>query len=134
MPAQLDFADETFDVAVSNFVFHEVRSQRVKQLVVREALRVVKKGGVFVFHDMFEQKKLYGDMNAFIEQLRKEGIAEIHYIANTEKETFIPDFLSAPWMPEKYGINIWSKIEVLDEKNKTVSMKLHWSTLNYGSQ
>lgn len=102
--AQLDFADETFDAAVSNFVFHEVRSQPVKQLVVREALRVVKKGGVFVFHDMFEQKKLYGDMNAFIEQLRKEGITEIHYIANTEKETFIPDFLSAPWMLKNMGL------------------------------
>jgi hypothetical protein len=65
---------------------------------------VVKKGGVFVFHDMFEQKKLYGDMYAFIEQLRKEGIAEIHYIANTEKETFIPGLLSAPWMLKNMGL------------------------------
>lgn len=102
--AKLDFADETFDAAVSNFVFHEVRSQAYKQLVVREALRVVKKGGVFVFHDMFEQKRLYGDMNVFMSQLKKEGIAEIHYIANTEKETFIPGFLSTPWMLKDMGL------------------------------
>ncbi len=102
--AKLEFADETFDAAVSNFVFHEVRSQPDKQLVVREALRVVKKGGVFVFHDMFEQKMLYGDMNTFIEQLRKEGITEIHYVANTEKETFIPGYLSAPWMLKNMGL------------------------------
>lgn len=43
--AKLSYADNTFDAAVSNFVFHEVKTQPDKQLVVREALRVVKKGG-----------------------------------------------------------------------------------------
>ena len=41
--AKLDFPDETFDAAVSNFVFHEVRTAKDKRDVVREALRVVKK-------------------------------------------------------------------------------------------
>lgn len=40
------------DAAVSNFVFHEVRTQPDKRQVVREALRVVKKGGSFAFQDM----------------------------------------------------------------------------------
>ncbi|MFQ9410029.1 MAG: class I SAM-dependent methyltransferase [Evtepia gabavorous] len=49
--AHLAFPDETFEAAVSNFVFHEVRTQPDKREVVREALRVVKKGGCFAFQD-----------------------------------------------------------------------------------
>lgn len=45
--ARLDFEDGTFDAAVSNFVFHEVKSAKDKRDVVREALRVVKKGRCF---------------------------------------------------------------------------------------
>lgn len=102
--AKLDFKDETFDAAVSNFVFHEVRTQPDKREVVREALRVVKKGGVFAFQDLFAQKQLYGDMEAFVEELRREGIAEIHYIANVEKKGFIPKFVQAPWMLSGIGL------------------------------
>ena len=40
--AKLDFADETFDAAVSHFVFHDVHSAKAKRDVVREALRVLK--------------------------------------------------------------------------------------------
>ena len=55
--AHLNYADETFDAAVSNFVFHEVHSARDKRDVVREALRVVKRGGAFSFQDLFAQKR-----------------------------------------------------------------------------
>lgn len=54
--AHLNYADETFDAAVSNFVFHEVHSARDKRDVVREALRVVKCGGAFSFQDLSAQK------------------------------------------------------------------------------
>lgn len=56
--AALEFPDESFDAAVSNFVFHEVRAQPDKRQVVRKALRVVKQGGSFAFQDLFSQKKL----------------------------------------------------------------------------
>ena len=103
--AKLDFADETFDAAVSNFVFHEVRTAKDKRDVVKEALRVVKKGGVFSFQDMFSQKTLYGDMEQFICELRAEGISEIHYIGNLEKKLdFIPGFVTTPWMISGMGI------------------------------
>ena len=103
--AKLDFADETFDAAVSNFVFHEVRTAKDKRDVVKEALRVVKKGGVFSFQDMFSQKALYGDMEQFIRELRAEGISEIHYIGNLEKKLdFIPGFVTTPWMISGMGI------------------------------
>lgn len=101
---KLEFASESFDAAVSNFVFHEVRSQSDKRQVVREALRVVKKGGSFAFQDMFEQKALYGDMNAFIEELKAEGISEIYYIGNVEQEDFVPKFVTAPWMIKGVGL------------------------------
>ena len=100
----LDFASESFDAAVSNFVFHEVKSQPDKRELVREALRVVKKGGSFAFQDMFEQKALYGDMNAFIDDLKAEGIAEVRYIGNVENEEFIPSFVTAPWMIKGVGL------------------------------
>ena len=103
--AKLDFADGTFDAAVSNFVFHEVRTAKDKREVVREALRVVKKGGVFSFQDMFSQKALYGDMNEFVEILKSEGISEIHYIGTLEKKLdFIPGFVTTPWMISGMGI------------------------------
>ena len=103
--AHLSFADETFDAAVSNFVFHEVHTAKDKRDVVREALRVVKKGGVFSFQDMFSQKVLYGDMEEFVRRLQAEGITEIHYIGNLEKKLdFIPGFVTTPWMISGMGI------------------------------
>ena len=80
--AKLDFPDETFDAAVSNFVFHEVRTAKDKRDVVREALRVVKKGGVFSFQDMFSQKALYGDMEQFVRELKAEGTKPISFNAS----------------------------------------------------
>ena len=103
--AKMDFPDETFDAAVSNFVFHEVRSAKDKRDVVREALRVVKKGGAFSFQDMFSQKALYGDMEQFVQMLREEGISEVHYIGNLEEKLdFIPGFVTAPGMIKGMGI------------------------------
>ena len=103
--AKLDFLDETFDAVVSNFVFHEVRTAKDKRDVVKEALRVVKKGGVFSFQDMFSQKSLYRDMEEFVRILKKEGISEVHCIGNLEKKLdFIPRFVTTPWMIRGMGI------------------------------
>lgn len=102
--AQLPFADESFDAAVSNFVFHEVRTQPDKRKVVREALRVVKKGGAFAFHDLFEQKQIYGDIQELIESLKDEGITEVHYLPHTENLACIPWYVKAPWLLSGLGI------------------------------
>jgi SAM-dependent methyltransferase len=100
----LPFEAGHFDAAVSNFVFHEVKTQPDKRLVVREALRVVKKGGVFAFHDLFEQHAVYGDMQEFAEQLRREGISEVHYEPHTEQLSCIPAYVRAPWLLNGLGI------------------------------
>lgn len=102
--AKLRYPAEAFDAAVSNFVFHEVRTQPDKRLVVKEALRVVKKGGAFAFQDMFEHRELYGDMKEFVELLKQEGVSEIHYIPDVDKMDFIPGFIRAPWMLKGMGL------------------------------
>lgn len=102
--AALPFEAGTFDAAVSNFVFHEVRSQPDKRKVVIEALRVVKKGGYFAFHDLFEQRQLYGSMEELIRQLKAEGITEIHYEPHTERLSCIPWFVKTPWMLKDMGV------------------------------
>ena len=103
--AHLAYPDGSFDAAVSNFVFHEVRTAKDKRDVVREALRVVKKGGAFSFQDMFSQKALYGDMDAFVEQLKAEGISEVHFIGNLEQKLdFVPGYVRTPWMISGMGI------------------------------
>jgi ubiquinone/menaquinone biosynthesis C-methylase UbiE len=60
--ADLPFDDGEFDVAVSNFVFHEVRDAKAKREVVQEALRVVKSGSAFSFQDLFLSEKIYGEI------------------------------------------------------------------------
>ena len=102
--AHLAFPDETFEAAVSNFVFHEVRTQPDKREVVREALRVVKKGGCFAFQDLFEKESLYGDMTDFLSQLRQVGVQELHYIPHVERQGFIPRYVQAPWMLSDVGL------------------------------
>lgn len=102
--AKLNYPDNTFDAAVSNFVFHEVKTQPDKRLVVKEALRVVKKGGAFAFQDLFGQKQLYGDINGFLEELKKEGIKEINYISDVDKMDFVPSYVRAPWMISRVGL------------------------------
>ena len=102
--SMLKYPDNCFDAAVSNFVFHEVKAQPDKRLLVREALRVVKKGGAFAFQDLFGQKQIYGDMCGFIDELKKEGITEIHYIPDVDKLDFVPSYVRAPWMIYRVGL------------------------------
>jgi SAM-dependent methyltransferase len=101
--ASLPFPDQCFDAAVSNFVFHEVKSQPDKRLVVKEALRTVKKGGVFAFHDLFLLENVYGDMKEFVEELKAEGISEITFV-ESRNENFIPGILKVPSMLGKIGL------------------------------
>ena len=44
-------------------------------------------------------------MEEFVEELKKEGVTEIHYIGNLEKKLdFIPGYAAAPWMISGMGI------------------------------
>jgi SAM-dependent methyltransferase len=106
--ATLPFADETFDAAVSNLVFHEVSAVKNKKEVIREALRVVKKGGRFVFQDLFLWKRIYGEPDDLIRAVQSWGISKVEFI-NTSKLTFIPKVLRLPFMLGTIGIIVGEK-------------------------
>ena len=90
----LDFADETFDAVTSNYVYHNITG-RNKQALLRESLRVLKKGGTFTIHDLMSLAR-YGDMQRFAQELRDEGYDQVRLI-DTTKELFMSP-ADAKWM------------------------------------
>ncbi len=101
--AKLPFPDETFDLAASNLVFHEVSGVPDKRELLREALRVVKPGGHFVFQDLFLIQQYYGEIDDLVQTLREWGLREVHFVRTCD-EAFIPGALKLPFMVGRIGI------------------------------
>jgi ubiquinone/menaquinone biosynthesis C-methylase UbiE len=99
----LPFKDGDFDAAISNFVFHDVSDTRDKRALVREALRVLKKGGSFAFQDYFAVKVLYGELDDLLETIRDWGIAEVAFV-DTSTSDFIARALKLPFMLGRISI------------------------------
>jgi ubiquinone/menaquinone biosynthesis C-methylase UbiE len=99
----LPFQEEMFDAAISNFVFHEVEDARDKREVIREALRVIKKGGVFAFQDLFPVRRLFGGIDDLLATVKGWGVQEVSFI-NTSNADFIPAALKLPFMVGSIGI------------------------------
>ncbi len=99
----LPFEDEVFDAVISNFVFHDVSDTKDKQALVREALRVVKKGGSFAFQDLFAIEVMYGELDDLLETIKGWGIAEVAFM-DTSTSDFIPAALKLPFMLGKISI------------------------------
>lgn len=78
---KLDFEDETFDVVVSNYCYHNIPSKD-RQAILLETLRVLKKGGTFAIHDWFIKSK-YGDMQLFLQKLRDMGYEKAELLDTT---------------------------------------------------
>ena len=83
---KLPFEDESFDVVTSNYVYHNIMGKN-KQKLLLETFRLLKKGGVFVIHDLMNKSR-YGDMNKFIEKLKKDGYEDVQLI-DTTKDLFM---------------------------------------------
>ena len=101
--ASLPFDDESFDVLVSNFVFHEVRSVRDKRQLLKEALRVLKKDGWFVFQDLFLWRLIYGETDHLLEAIKGWGVETVELV-DTSDSAFIPRALKLPFMLGTVGI------------------------------
>ena len=101
--AKLEFADNTFDGAVSNLTFHEVRSITDKKLVVQEALRVVKPGGTFAFVDYFYEAKHYGTVSELEGFLKGLHLTQYDCIP-LRKVMTVPVLLRHPKALGKVGI------------------------------
>ena len=99
----LPFKDECFDVVVSNLAFHEVRDMKDKREVIREALRVVRKGGRFVFQDLFLMRRIYGRTDALLATVRSLGITRAEFV-KTGDAPFIPRVLKLNFMVGALGI------------------------------
>ena len=99
----LPFDDGYFDATVSNFVFHEVSDAKDKREVIREALRVVKKGGIFSFQDEFLVKQFYGDTKDLVETIKSWGISKVEFV-QTRDAGFIPKALKLSFMLGSIGI------------------------------
>jgi len=106
--ASLPFPDESFDVVVSNLVFHEVKEVSEKQSLVREALRVLKSGGRFAIQDLFLFKQVYGDMDVLLGAIRGWGITKVEFV-ETRRETFLPQALKLPFMVGTLGMIVGVK-------------------------
>ena len=79
---KLPFEDESFDAVTSNYVYHNITGKN-KQKLLLETFRVLKKGGVFVIHDLMSKSR-YGDMNKFMEKLKKDGYEDVQLIDTTK--------------------------------------------------
>jgi len=101
--ASLPFDDATFDVVVSNFVFHEVQNVRDKRRLLAEALRVLKPGGVFVFQDLFLWKRIYGPIDDLRHAVGGWGIGTAEFV-DTSRSSFVPRALKLPFMLGTAGI------------------------------
>lgn len=78
---KLPYADESFDLVTSNYVYHNIFGKD-KQKILLESLRVLKKGGTFAIHDLMNKSR-YGDMNTLVEKLRAEGYRDLKLIDTT---------------------------------------------------
>lgn len=101
--AKIDFDSETFDGAVSNLTFHEVKSATDARSVVQETLRVVKPGGNFAFIDYFYEEKYYGQQAEFQNFLRGLGLS--HFECKPIGELLeLPMLLKHPKILGRVGI------------------------------
>lgn len=101
--ASLDFSDNTFDGAISNLTFHEVKSVPDKRLVLQEALRVVRSGGSFSFVDYFFDETYYGTVPEF-EQFLKDLNLERYELMRLQDVIPLPTLLRHPKILGKVGI------------------------------
>ena len=93
----LPFADASFDLVVSNLCFHEVHDAADKRAPLREALRVLKPGGVFVLQDLFMLQPYFGTSRELLETLRGWSARDVEFIP-TNQAAFIPAWVKLPFM------------------------------------
>jgi ubiquinone/menaquinone biosynthesis C-methylase UbiE len=101
--ASLPFPDEAFDIVVSNLTFHEVKDAPDKRALLKEALRVLRKGGTFVLQDLFLFKAVYGDVDDLTRWLKDLGLRSVEFVP-THDSRFIPRVLKVPFMVGTLGI------------------------------
>ncbi len=93
----LPFEDNSFDLVVSNLVFHEVHDVADKRTCIKEALRVLNPGGIFVFQDLFLLQAYFGTPEELMENVRSWGVNKVAFNP-THDQPFIPRIIKLPFM------------------------------------
>jgi ubiquinone/menaquinone biosynthesis C-methylase UbiE len=101
--SKLEFPNDSFDAVISNLTFHEVKSAPDKKDIIKEALRVLKPGGKFVFIDYFYESKYYGRPEDLRSYLNGMNLSEFSFKPLKEKMK-IPILLLHPKIFGKVGI------------------------------
>ena len=99
----LPFDDGQFDAVVSNLVFHEVKDSANKMSLIKEALRVLKKGGKFSLQDLFHLERMYGKPEDILATVRNWGVEKVEFV-DTKNSSFIPGALRLPFMVGTLGL------------------------------
>lgn len=79
----LNFDDGTFDAVVSNYFYHNISNKYNKQDLIMESLRVLKKGGNFVIHDIMKPK-YFGDLEQLKSRLLAMGYEKVDIVDTTD--------------------------------------------------
>lgn len=88
--ATLPFEDGSMDAVVSHFVFHEVKDGGGPQAALKEAVRVLRPGGVLSVQDMFLDRRLYGHVEVLLDTLRSYGMQDVRFAR-------LSDQIRIPW-------------------------------------
>ena len=104
----LPFPDGDFDAVVSNLVFHEVKDTKDKMSLVKEALRVLKKGGKFALQDLFYIERMYGKPDDIIKTIKGWGVERVEFWV-TKDSAIIPLALKLPFMVGTLGLIVGEK-------------------------
>ncbi|MFI3257931.1 MAG: class I SAM-dependent methyltransferase, partial [Spirochaetales bacterium] len=105
---KLDFADESFDAVVSNFMYHEVLGAPDKKALILESLRVLKKGGAFSLQDYFDRESMFGSPQELVDYLKAHGISEVFYEGNIDNKPWIPKYVLKSFIIKDIAV-IWGK-------------------------
>ncbi len=93
---KLPFEDETFDAVTSNYVYHNINGIDRRRLL-EETLRVLKKGGTFAIHDLLSPS-YYGDLETWMEELRKAGYEKVELIDTTQGKFMTAEEAKKLWL------------------------------------
>jgi SAM-dependent methyltransferase len=95
--SKLPFEDARFNLVVSNLAFHEVQDVDDKRISIREALRVLKPGGIFVLQDLFLINNYYGTPEELLGTIEGWDVDKVEFLRTCD-ESFIPRLVKLPFM------------------------------------
>ena len=76
--------------------------------LVKEALRVLKKGGRFALQDLFCIERMYGKPEDMIKTIKDWGVQRVEFVA-TKDSPIIPFALKLPFMVGTLGLIVGEK-------------------------